>query len=222
MRPGPAHSVVLIGRRIRHISSLNHRLHQLPSGIWYSEWESPHNPRYSWLNAFPFDLHHPPNIVMEWLGLGLFGPNICIFVSTERNDQTEQEERREIKQRLNRKVGGCSFLQFHPFNLKFGRHTSPHRGLSSSPNRTLIPDLLCFLLILNFYHQMIWRLSAWISGWADSYLYFPAEPAADSGRAARQKDPHSLQWLCGSGQSSGLRQASWQALDQTVSCWQGS
>lgn len=29
------------------------------------------------------------------------------FLSTERNDQTEQEERREIKQRLNRKVGGC-------------------------------------------------------------------------------------------------------------------
>lgn len=26
------------------------------------------------------------------------------FVSAERNDQTEQEERREIKQRLNRKV----------------------------------------------------------------------------------------------------------------------
>lgn len=29
-----------------------------------------------------------------------------VRVSTERNDQTEQEERREIKQRLNRKVGG--------------------------------------------------------------------------------------------------------------------
>uniref|UniRef100_A0A3B4X8W6 Phosphatase and actin regulator n=1 Tax=Seriola lalandi dorsalis TaxID=1841481 RepID=A0A3B4X8W6_SERLL len=33
----------------------------------------------------------------------LFGDNICL-VSTERNDQTEQEERREIKQRLNRKL----------------------------------------------------------------------------------------------------------------------
>lgn len=30
----------------------------------------------------------------------------CVHVSTERNDQTEQEERREIKQRLNRKVRG--------------------------------------------------------------------------------------------------------------------
>lgn len=32
-----------------------------------------------------------------------FAPPI-FFVSAERNDQTEQEERREIKQRLNRKV----------------------------------------------------------------------------------------------------------------------
>lgn len=52
------------------------------------------------------------------------------FVSTERNDQTEQEERREIKQRLNRKVGDRTdldtFLEFHPFNPTFGGHTSPH------------------------------------------------------------------------------------------------
>lgn len=34
--------------------------------------------------------------------INVFPP--IVFVSAERNDQTEQEERREIKQRLNRKV----------------------------------------------------------------------------------------------------------------------
>lgn len=56
---------------------------------------------------------------------------------------------------------------------------------------------------------------------ADSYSYFPAESTADSGRAARTKDPHSFQRLRGSGQSSGLWQTCWQTLDQAVSGWQG-
>lgn len=80
----------------------------------------------------------------------LFGSNICLFfcVSTERNDQTEQEERREIKQRLNRKVGGHSdpnsFLKFHPLNPTFWRHTGPHGGCQS---KTLIPNLLLFFFL---------------------------------------------------------------------------
>lgn len=50
----------------------------------------------------------------------------------------------------------------------------------------------------------------------------PAESTADSGRAARTKDPHSLQRLRGSGQSSGLRQTCRQTLDPAVSGRQGS
>lgn len=39
---------------------------------------------------------------MTWIGFLI--RFFFFFASTERNDQTEQEERREIKQRLNRKV----------------------------------------------------------------------------------------------------------------------
>lgn len=63
---------------------------------------------------------------------------------------------------------------------------------------------------------------AWLLRCTNVHLCHPAESAADGGRAAGEKDPHSFQRLCGSGQSAGLRQASWQTLDQAVSRWQGS
>lgn len=41
--------------------------------------------------------------------------NLFVFIFPERNDQTEQEERREIKQRLNRKVK--MYMYFEAFVL---------------------------------------------------------------------------------------------------------
>ena len=52
-------------------------------------------------------------------------------------------------------------------------------------------------------------------------LYYPVEPATDGRRTARQKDSDPLQWLCGSGQSSGLWPESRQALDPALSSRQG-
>lgn len=53
------------------------------------------------------------------------------------------------------------------------------------------------------------------------FLCVPAQPAAHSRWAARQKDSDPLQWLCGGGQSSGLWQESRQALDSALSSRQG-
>ena len=149
---------------------------------------------------------------------------LYFFASTERNDQTEQEERREIKQRLNRKVCGGSdlsnLLWFYQFDPTFGPERS-HQGERQTVNRTLLAKLLLFWPLVSI-TNLFNCINKLMKAVTDSCVYFPVEPAADGGRAAGQKDPDSFQWLCGSGQSSGLWQASWQALDQTVSFWQGS
>lgn len=79
----------------------------------------------------------------------------CVHVSTERNDQTEQEERREIKQRLNRKVRD---LNRPLFSCQPGKKLSyllhkHQRLLIESINQA--DQFICVFIhkALHFYHQ---------------------------------------------------------------------
>lgn len=82
---------------------------------WKRQWQCIAWYWVQWLGWLSKDVHHHwRQMMLTWFFFCFcfFGDNVfLLLVSTERNDQTEQEERREIKQRLNRKVGsGCTGL----------------------------------------------------------------------------------------------------------------